>query len=145
MRGSPMKERKGIMAILYKGDNPRRYAVFERNEDWHGFELLKGGVEEGETTKETALREVMEEAGIELDDITASDVEMTFVAPRRGEDTKFDFDIFYAKLSDDAEIVISEEHIGVEFLEKDEAIKKLSFENLKKLLEKVDDEIGQDN
>lgn len=140
-----MREKKGIIAILYKGDKPRRYAVFERNEDWHGFELLKGGVEEGETTKETALREVMEESGIELDEITASNVEHSFVAPRKGEETKFVFDIFYAKLSDDAELVISEEHKGVEFLEKDEAIKKLSFDDLKSLLDKVDDEIGQDN
>lgn len=56
--------RKGIFLVVYRRvDNKTEYLLLKRKINWRGWEFPKGGIEKGETIKQTILRELKEEAG----------------------------------------------------------------------------------
>lgn len=63
------KYRPAVFVVVYRIDkhsNKPIYLLLRRKKHWKGWEFSKGGVEEGETEKETLLREVKEECGLKI-------------------------------------------------------------------------------
>jgi len=62
-----MKQEKSCGAVVYRKDNGRtEFLIISHKSDGHwGFP--KGHVEQGETEEETALREVYEETGLQIE------------------------------------------------------------------------------
>jgi 8-oxo-dGTP pyrophosphatase MutT (NUDIX family) len=63
------KYRPAIFVIVYKIDNYSNkplYLLLKRKKHWKGWEFTKGGIEKGETEKQTLLREVKEECGLKI-------------------------------------------------------------------------------
>jgi len=116
----------------------------------HGhWGFAKGHVEEDETEEETARREVAEETGIKDIKIIPGfrEQEKYFfrkVYGLKGEARKkapwvFKLVIFFIGEVKNKEVKISDEHIGFVWLPYDEALKKISFKNSKKLLKDAND------
>jgi len=55
---------RGVTAILYDIMDKPYFLVMHRNQNWQGWEFIKGNLENGETPEQAVLREIKEEAGI---------------------------------------------------------------------------------
>ena len=63
------KYRPAIFVVVYRIDkhsNKPLYLLLKRKKHWKGWEFPKGGVEKGETERETLLRELKEECGLKI-------------------------------------------------------------------------------
>lgn len=102
--------------LMHRGDHP----TFGRDPD------LPGGTLEGnETLLETMLREVSEEAGLDID---ASSVKEIYSGTDYSNHGTL-YALFSTKLKALPEIVMSWEHSSYEWLDKDEFIKKANNAN----------------
>mgnify|MGYP001573817518 CR=1 FL=1 len=150
----PREKSAGVIIYLLENGMPNylllHYTPSEKGKHGHwGF--TKGHVEEGETEEETAKREAGEETGIKDLKIMPGFKELEKYFFRRsyglsGEARKkapwvFKLVVFYLAETKTKEIKISDEHIGYVWLPFEEALKKISFKNSKKLLKKANDYI----
>lgn len=146
-----MPKEKSAGAIIYRKEDSRIYYLLlhyktesRRGGHW-GF--AKGHIEEGESEEETAKREVTEETGIEDIKIISGfkEFEKYFFRKNYGLKGKarkkapwiFKLVVFYLVKTDAKEVKISDEHSDFIWLPYEEALKKTTFKNAKKLLEKA--------
>lgn len=102
------------------------------------WDFPKGHVEEGESMKETALRELHEETGISEEDVELHDgfeETIDYLYRKQGELSHKKV-IFFLGRTEKEEVTISEEHQGFDWLSFEEAKDKVTFRNAKRLLEK---------
>lgn len=147
------KEKSAGAIIFRKEDNKIYYLLLHytpseagKNGHW-GF--AKGHVENKETEEETARREIFEETGVkELKIIPGfKKTEKYFfrkVYGLEGEARKkapwvFKSVVFFAAETKIKEIKISPEHVGFMWLPFDQAFKKITFKNSKKLLKEANE------
>ena len=153
-----MPREKSAGAIIYRKEAGINYYLLlhyvpaeEGKKGQWGF--AKGHVEEGETDIEAAKREIFEETGIEDLRLVPGfkEIEKYFfrrVYGLKGKARKeapwvFKAVIFFLAETKTKDIKISDEHIGFIWLPIEEAIKKTTFKNSKKLLKEANDFIIQ--
>jgi 8-oxo-dGTP pyrophosphatase MutT (NUDIX family) len=112
--------------------NDLRFLLLDYGRHW---DFPKGHVEPGETELQAAVRELREETGIR--DITpVSDFEREIVyffrSTRKGLIRKT-VTFFLAEVKH-TDVILSEEHVGYEFLPFDPAVKRVTFAAAKELL-----------
>lgn len=122
-----------VGAILYTMDHEKRKFLLIK--DFHGnYGFPKGHTEKGETLEETALREIREEVGLKVCLDTSFQVELDYVMPN-GIAKK---SIYYLASYQDQEPVRQEEEVEeICLLEYEEALKLLTFTNMKEALVKA--------
>ena len=130
----------GIVVYSYFG-SIRKYLFLRNASGW--LDTPKGHIEKGESTEEAAIRETREESGIEArpDGFFRDSVEYWYA--EEGERIKKLVTFFIAEVPGGTKIKISKEHVGYEWLDYPAAMKKLSFEDQKALLKKVDSYIDK--
>ena len=149
-----MPREKSAGAIIFRKENGviyyllLNYVPAEKGKkgQW-GF--AKGHVEQGESEEETARREIAEETGIkDLKLISGfKEKEKYFfrkVYGLEGEARKkapwvFKLVVFFLAETKIIDVKISHEHTGFVWLPFDEAVKKTTFKNSKKLLKEAND------
>ena len=149
-----MPKEKSAGAIIYrKEDGVNHYLLLHYAPSEKGkrgqWGFAKGHVEKGETEEQTARREIFEETGIKDLKIIPGfkESEKYFfrqVYGLQGEARKkapwvFKLVIFFLAETKTKEIKISDEHIGFIWLPIEDAIKKTTFKNSKKLLNVAND------
>ena len=100
------------------------------------WDFVKGKMENGETTHETALRETKEETGIsdvEFLDGFEEEIEYYFRAENQDIHKKV---IFFLGKTKTLDIILSHEHLDFIWLDYDNALNKITYENAKNLLKK---------
>lgn len=125
------KERGGILYLLlhYQGISHRA----KRNY----WDFPKGHLENNETPKEAAKREVEEETGLKEIEFV-EDFKETIKYFFKWEGKNFvKFVTFFLAKAKTKNVKISSEHIGYDWLPFKEALQRLSFENTKKILRKA--------
>lgn len=106
--------------------------VYEKGRDFWG--LPKGHVEEGESEVQTAVREVKEEVGIDVEVDTNKRYSIKYIIRNEIEKTCI---LFIAKPKN-YNIQKQEDEIGdVKWCDFDEAIETLTFDDWKKMLKKA--------
>lgn len=101
------------------------------------WDFPKGHVEGKETEEETARRELLEETGISNVALVEGFKErVSYYYSFRGKN-RFKEVIYLLMKTSEKEVRLSDEHIGFQWLPYDEAMKQLTFENAKKVLEKA--------
>lgn len=101
------------------------------------WRLPKGWIDEGETTEETALREVGEEGGVEAKIIQKIEtVKYFFTTPDKAKILKF-VTFYLTEWLRDLPQGFGEETSEILWLPYDEAYKKLSFSGEKQVLKKA--------
>ena len=149
-----MPREKSAGAIIYRMENGAPYYLLlhypPANEGKRGqWGFAKGHVEAGETEIQTARREIAEETGLkDLKFIPGfKQIEKYFFRKNyglEGEARKkapwvFKLVVFFLSETITKDVKISHEHTGFVWLPIAEAVKKTTFKNSKKLLEKAND------
>ena len=129
-----MKQEKscGVIAYQMKGDRPELLLICHRYGNHWGFP--KGHVEPGETEKQTALRELWEETGVEVE-LSEGYREVTTYSPARGvcKDVVF----FVGRISGGFLHAQPEEVRAVLFADYETALRRLTYQADRALLEKA--------
>jgi 8-oxo-dGTP pyrophosphatase MutT (NUDIX family) len=98
------------------------------------WDFVKGHTEEGEDELTTAIRELEEETGIkEIEVVDGFMVTMKYDYTHNGEKHEKVVDYFMTK-SFESEVSISHEHVGFTWLNYEESLKKLTFDNARDVL-----------
>ena len=129
-----MKEEVSAGIILFNEMDERKFLLL--NYPSKHWDFVKGKMEKGETSHETAIRETKEETGIsdvEFIDGFEEEIEYYFYAENQEIHKKV---IFFLGKTETTEIVLSHEHLEFIWLEFDNALNKTTYENAKNLLKK---------
>ena len=138
-----MKLEKSAGAIVFRKAGGKiyylllRYPITARTAKKEYWGLRKGHIEKGEKTEETAKREVKEETGLkDLKFINGfKEQEKYFFSKDRKK--IFKTVTYLLAQTEFKEIKISLEHLDFKWLSYKPALKKLTFENAKNLLDKA--------
>jgi len=101
------------------------------------WDLPKGHTEKGEEEVATALRELEEETGIKKGEILDGFKEKTHYFFKKKDDLISKTVMFFLVRTDSKNIKISFEHQNYIWLKCDDAIKKITFKNVKEIVEKA--------
>jgi len=150
-----MPREKSAGAIIFRKENGINYYLLLHYGTGH-WEFPKGHIEAGETEEETLQREAFEETGINVLKIIPGFKkyikyffrqykDKVSEADRRAGKTPWVFKLvtFFVAETKIKDIKISPEHTDFLWLPIDEAIKKTTFKNSKKLLKEADDFVSR--
>jgi len=124
------------IVVYYKRKERMEYLLLHY-ESGH-WDFPKGGIEDGETKQQAAIRELKEETGllVQIHEGFEHSFEY-FFKDKFGEFAKKKVYFFIGK-SKTKRVELSFEHIAYEWLAFEDAYEKLTYENTKQLLQKVD-------
>ena len=130
-----MKEAISSGIILFnENNNTRKYLLL--NYPTGHWDFVKGGVEFGESHHQTASRETKEETGItdiEFIDGFKEEIEYFFRAENQNVHKKV---IFFLAKTNSKNVILSHEHLDSVWLNYNDALKKLTYDNAINLLKK---------
>lgn len=125
-----LKKEKSCGCIIVK--NKKVLLVYEKNRNFWGFP--KGHMEDGETEIETALREVKEEVGLEVEIDKERRYTLNYVIRDEIDKTT----VLYIAKAKNEEIIMQENEIeNIRWCSFDEALNTLTFDNWKEMFKKV--------
>ena len=125
-----MKYEKSCGAVICRGDGEKReYLLIKQNAGHWGFP--KGHVEAGETEIETALREVKEETGLDVELLEGFRQSISY-SPARGVTKEVVF--FAARCAGEGMHLQEEEVSAALWLDYDAAMKKSTHDSTKNIL-----------
>lgn len=150
-----MPKEKSAGAIVFRKEDNKIYYLLLHYHSGH-WEFPKGHIESKESEEETVKREVAEETGINDIEIIPGFKkyikyffrqykENVSEEERKAGKTPWVFKLvtFFMAETKSKEVKISPEHIGFLWLPLEEAVKKTTFKNSKKLLKEANDFIIQ--
>jgi bis(5'-nucleosidyl)-tetraphosphatase len=126
-----VEERSAGAVVFKEGDRGRQYLLLQNAGRW---DFPKGGVEEGESELETALREVREETGLDSLAFVPGFRRVVEYFYRREKKSVHKQVVYLLARAGDGEVMISHEHQGFGWFSYHEAIEQASYDNSKKIL-----------
>jgi len=135
-----MPREKSAGAIIFRKENNLNYYLLLHYPSGH-WEFPKGHIEGGESEEQATIREVFEETGLnDLRIISGFKKYIKyFFKKHEGKGWVFKLVAFFIAETKNKNIKISSEHKGFLWLPIEEAIKKTTFKNSKKLLKEAND------
>ena len=127
------------------------YAIFQRADNPEWWQGVSGGVEDDETVKEAALRESYEEAGTPTSSTIYYLDTMSYLPSNIFRDSiTWGSDVvvcpmYFFAIQFDGEIILSEEHLEVRWLEYEEAEALVYFHDQKTALWELDQRLLRGN
>ena len=134
-----MRARYQVLVIPFRYVKELEFAIFQRSDD-NNWQFIAGGGENNEKPVEAAKREAFEEAGIDSDNNflkldTVSSVRKDVFTDHRNQKGFFVIPEYCFAVKIGSEIIkISSEHKSVRWVNYDEAIKNLKYDNNKTAL-----------
>ncbi|MCX8192967.1 MAG: NUDIX domain-containing protein [Nitrososphaeria archaeon] len=129
-----IEERSAGAVVFYISENLKIEYLLLHYEAGH-WDFPKGAIEVGENEVDTARREVWEETGIDnIEIIPNFRREIKYFYKKLGELVKKEV-VFYLARSNTKEVRLSYEHKGYIWLEYPEAMRKLTFNTARNVLE----------
>ncbi|MGF3066542.1 bis(5'-nucleosyl)-tetraphosphatase [Facklamia sp. P13064] len=129
-----MKKEKSCGAVIYYKDNQDFLFLLIQHENGGHWAFPKGHIEKGETEEETALREIKEETGLEVE-LNNQFRETTHFSPKK--DVMKEVVYFIAKTNSNKVTRQLEEVSQFIWLPYQEALDKITYSNDKDLLVKA--------
>lgn len=129
-----MKTEKSCGAVVFReSEGNTEFLVISHESDGHWC-FPKGHIEKNESEKETALREILEETGLEVE-LVEGFKESIYYNPK--PDIKKEV-VFFLSKADKTKVKLQTEEIkAYKWLKYEEALSKVTFENSKEILRKA--------
>ncbi len=132
-----MLNEKSCGAVVYFKDSRVKYLLLQY--EARHWDFVKGNVEEGETEKETAVRELREETGIaDAVFLDGFKEKISYFYKRQGA-TVYKEVVFFLMEAKTMNVKLSFEHVAFDWLTYEDALKKLTFKNARDVLQKARD------
>lgn len=132
-----MEHSAGI--VLFRERKGRQYLLLKSSGKNGFWSFAKGRIEKNETKREAALREVQEEAGLQNIKLIPKFKEKTnYYKQKEGKTIYKEVIWFLGKASDKSDGKVSWEHEELKWFNFRNAMKKLKFDNDKRLLRKAE-------
>lgn len=122
----------GAVLCRIKENNDIKYLILNYN--YGHWDFPKGNIEQGETEIDTVHREISEETGITDLKILEGFREQISYRYRKKSKLVSKAVIYYLAETQSDKITLSFEHINYQWLDFEQSLKKLSFENSKNVL-----------
>ena len=130
-----LKKEKSCGCVIIK--DKKVLLVYEKNRNFWGFP--KGHMEDGETEIETALREVKEEVGLDVEIYKERRYTLNYIIRDEIDKTTV---LYIAKAKND-EIIMQENEIeNIRWCSFEEALNILTFDNWKEMFKKVIEDLN---
>ena len=130
-----LKKEKSCGCIIIK--DQKVLLVYEKNRNFWGFP--KGHMEDGETEIETALREVKEEVGLDVEIDKKRRYTLNYVINNEIDKTT----VLYIAKAKNEKIIMQESEIeNTKWCSFEEALNTLTFDDWKEMFKKVIDDIN---
>lgn len=131
-----MIEERSAGAVLFSETNSGKIFLLLNYPSGH-WDFVKGNIEEGETLKQTVVREIREETGIiDVEFIDGFEEKIEYHYQHDGDLVHKEVVFFLAKTKT-IDVKISHEHLGFAWLSFDDALKKLTYKNAKNIMDKI--------
>lgn len=131
-----MIEERSAGAVLFSETNSGKIFLLLNYPSGH-WDFVKGNIEEGETLKQTVVREIREETGIiDVEFIDGFEEKIEYHYQHDGDLVHKEVAFFLAKTKT-IDVKISHEHLGFAWLSFDDALKKLTYKNAKNIMDKI--------
>jgi 8-oxo-dGTP pyrophosphatase MutT (NUDIX family) len=131
-----MIEERSAGAVVYSETDSGKIFLLLNYPSGH-WDFVKGNIEEGETLKQTVLREIREETGItDIEFINGFEEKIEYHY-QRDEGLVHKEVVFFLAKTKTVDVKISHEHLGFVWLNFDDALKKLTYKNAKNIMEKI--------
>ena len=128
-----MKDQQSAGVVLFRKDSTEKKFLLLNYPLGH-WDFVKGKIESGETFNQTVIRETKEETGIDdLDFLEGFESDIKYDFQYEGEAIRKKVTFFLAETRTE-KIKISDEHLGYVWVNYDEALKKITFQNAKNVL-----------
>lgn len=137
-----MRYRNAVFVVAYaRKNNKIYYLILKRKLHWKGWEFPKGGVKIFEPKMNAVKREIKEETGMKVLRIKKFGVHGKYKYEKELPDRKGiigqEFSLYAAEIKKGKVKVDGFEHSDYKWVEFKEAIKKMTWNNQKKCLKKV--------
>ena len=136
-----MLTEKSAGAVVFRKDKEIKYLIIHYHFKADYWDFPRGNIEKGETEQQAALREIAEETGAHVQFLPEFKAKVNWYYKRDG-DTVFKEVIFFLAETMEETVTLSKEHIGYAWLNYEQALKKLTYNNAKEVLEKADEFLG---
>lgn len=133
-----MPSEKSCGAVVFRKENGVVYYLLLHHESGH-WDFVKGNVEQNEQEKDTVLRELKEETGIEGAKFIEDFREKIKYFYRRDGNLINKEVIFFLIETGTKDVKISFEHTGFKWLIFSDALKAVTFQNSKDVLKKANE------
>ena len=142
-----MKLRHAIFAVVYSIKNKKiKYLILKRQKHWKGWEFTKGGIELFETRRMAVRREVNEETGLKILKIKRFNIGGIYKYKNKLKDRPGvvgqTYHLFAVEVNKGKVKIDRKEHSEFKWVNFNEAERKLTWENQKACLRKVNDWLG---
>lgn len=128
----------GAVVFCQKQECKRKYLLICHSKGNH-WAVPKGRMEEGETLMETATREIEEETGLSnLEFIDGFEGKIKYFV-KYGDEKIDKTVIFFLAKTNCMDVELSSEHTDFKWLELNEAMDLLTYENSKKIVKEADE------
>lgn len=129
-----MKHEKSCGALIFHEDGEQSLLLLIKHRNGGHWSFPKGHVEAGETEVETALREISEETGLQVN-LTTDFRESVFYSPTSGVTKEV---IYFLARSDTTTLVLQEEEVGQGiWVDVPRALTLVTYDNDRQLIQKA--------
>ncbi|MDG6929127.1 MAG: NUDIX domain-containing protein [Nitrososphaerota archaeon] len=130
-----METSSGGVIFYRAGSNGPRYLLMVNRKGY--WEFPKGHIDEGETDEQAALREVKEETGLgDLKILPGFKAKIRYTYRKWGQEKPKEV-LFFLMETKPATVQVSDEHQGFLWLGYEDAIRKISYDNARRVLEEA--------
>lgn len=131
-------EKSAGVIVFRKLENGEIVYLLLRSTSGH-MDFAKGNVEKGETEEQTTLREAEEETGLkDIVFLPGFKEKIKYFYRRRGIPINKEV-VYFVGETKTAEVKLSWEHVGFEWLSYKESMEKIDFKNTKDVLKRAND------
>ena len=133
-----MKEERSAGVVIFL-EKPEGNQFLLLNYPTGHWDFVKGKIEGGENNRQTAIREAKEETGInDLEFIEGFEEKINYNFQFEGELIHKEVIFFLAKTKT-SKVTVSHEHLDYIWLDYENSLKKITYDNAKNILSKVND------
>jgi bis(5'-nucleosidyl)-tetraphosphatase len=137
-----MNEERSAGAVVFRDTEGEKKFLLLLYPAGH-WDFPKGNIEKGEEPIDAAKREIEEETGIkEIHFVEGFQSKISYFY-RRSDGLTHKEVIFFGARTGDESVKVSHEHVGFKWLNYSEALKRLTFENARKVLTELNEFLGK--
>lgn len=132
-----MTEERSAGAVVFKREGGKIYYLLLLYNEGH-WGLPKGKVEEGESDKDAAIREIKEETDIDVSNFEEGFEELIHYTYKRKSKKIYKTVLYFLTEYRKGKVTLSNEHVSYKWLKLNDSLDYINFDNLRRVVKNAD-------